>query len=95
MKKKTIKVIGIVILSIFLIYTLFITEEVIRLSNNQQAEPLIVFEESYDDERNEFTYKSLGFTYKVEYWDFEGEKTKVVSQVILLFDRYVIWGWIT
>ena len=43
MKKKVVKIIGIVMLSFILAYTLFIVEESIRLSNNSLAEPLIVF----------------------------------------------------
>ena len=96
MKKSVIKVIGIVILSFFLIYTLFIVEEFIRLSNNSLAEPLIVFGESYSDD-GATAYKSLGFTLITEYSNNEGliDKSNPVSQEFWLFDRLLIWAWIS
>ena len=61
MKKKVVKIIGIVMLSFILAYTLFIVEESIRLSINKSGEPLIVFEENYI--YDSIKYESLGFSF--------------------------------
>ena len=96
MKKKVVKVIGIVILSFILAYTLFIVEESIRLSNNSLSEPIIIFEESYSGSVGDATYKSLGFTLKTEYGSINGSNDLVmpVAQEFWLFDRFLIWAWI-
>lgn len=90
-----IKVVVIVIISIVLIYTLFIVEESIRLSRNTLSEPLIVFEESYIN--GDVTYKSLGFTLKTEYVNFPNSNDVAypISQEFWLFDKILIWGWIS
>ena len=92
MKKKVAKVIGIVIVSFVFAYTLFIIEEVIRLSESLQ-EPLIVIEETntYDS----VTYKSLGYTLNRNY-DCLSDGLCIVNEVkFLLFDKYFICGWIS
>ena len=89
---KIIKVIGIIIISIIAVYILFITEEIIRLSNSLQ-EPLIIIEEknSYDS----VTYKSLGDTLNRNYYC-KSDDLCIVNEVeFLLFDKYFIWGWIS
>lgn len=95
--RKILKITVIAILSVVLVYTLFIVEESIRLSNNSLAEPLIVFEESYSDSEGEVTYKSLGFTLITEYADSEGSNNIVspIAQEFWLFDRFLIWAWIS
>ena len=90
--KKALKVIGIIIISSIIIYTLFIVEEVIRLSESLQ-EPLIVIEEinTYDS----VTYKSLGYTLNRNY-NCLSDGLCIVNEVeFLLFDKYFIWGWIS
>lgn len=89
---KIIKVIGIIIISIIAVYILFITEEIIRLSNSLE-EPLIIIEEknSYDS----VTYKSLGYTLNRNYYC-KSDDLCIVNEVeFLLFDKYFIWGWIS
>lgn len=89
---KIIKVIGKIIISIIAVYILFITEEVLRLSNSLQ-EPLIIIEEknSYDS----VTYKSLGYTLNRNYYC-KSDDLCIVNEVeFLLFDKYFIWGWIS
>ena len=95
--KNILKIIGIAILSVVLVYALFIVEESIRLSNNSLAEPLIVFEESYSGSVGDATYKSLGFTLITEYAYFEDSNDRVypISQEFWLFDRFLIWAWIS
>ena len=90
--KKYLKIIGIIILTIIILYTLFITEEVIRLSKSLQ-EPLIVFEQTntYDS----VTYKSLGYTLNRNY-NCLSDGLCIVNEVeFLLFDKYFIYGWIS
>ena len=89
MKKKVAKVIGIVIVSFVFAYTLFIIEEVVRLSNSLQ-EPLIVLEEvnAYDS----VTYKSLGYTLKRNYYCKSHDLCIVNEVTFLLFNKYFIWG---
>ncbi len=87
--KKFLKFTGITIVSIILIYVLFIVEESIRLSNNAVAKPLIVFEEY---KTREITiYKSIGFTLKND----ECNKGLCGGQEFWLFDKFLIWGWIS
>lgn len=95
--KKKIKIIGIVIILIVFLYTIFIVEESIRLSNNTLAEPLIIFEESYSGNIGDVAYKSLGFTFKVDYANFSNSNDQVypISQEFWLFDKFLIWGWIS
>ena len=90
--KKILKVTGIIIIVPIIIYILFITKEVIRLSKSLQ-EPLIVIEEvnTYDS----VTYKSLGYTLNRNYYC-KSDDLCIVNEVeFLLFDKYFIWGWIS
>ena len=90
--KKILKVTGIIIIVPIIIYILFITKEVIRLSKSLQ-EPLIVIEETntYDS----VTYKSLGYTLNRNY-NCLSDGLCIVNEVeFLLFDKYFIWGWIS
>ena len=90
--KKFLKIMGLIIIVPIIIYVLFITEEIIRLSESLQ-EPLIVFEEvnTYDS----VTYKSLGYTLNRNY-NCLSDGLCVVNEVeFLLFDKYFIWGWIS
>lgn len=86
------KIMGLIIIIPIIIYILFITEEIIRLSKSLQ-EPLIVIEETntYDS----VTYKSLGYTLKRNY-NCLSDGLCIVNEVeFLLFDKYFIWGWIS
>ena len=90
--KKFLKITGLIIIVPIIIYILFITEEIIRLSESLQ-EPLIVLEEinTYDS----VTYKSLGYTLNRNY-NCLSDGLCIVNEVeFLLFDKYFIWGWIS
>ena len=90
--KKFLKIMGLIIIVPIIIYILFITEEIIRLSESLQ-EPLMVFEEvnTYDS----ITYKSLGYTLNRNY-NCLSDGLCIVNEVeFLLFDKYFIWGWIS
>ena len=88
--KKVLKIFGIIILTIIILYTLFIAEEVIRLSESLQ-EPLIVLEETntYDS----VTYKSLGYTLNRKYYCKSDDLCIVNDVEFWLFDKFIIWGW--
>ena len=93
--KKVLKIFGIIILTIIILYTLytlFIVEEVIRLSKSTQ-EPLIVLEETntYDF----VTYKSLGYTLIRKYYCKSDDLCIVNDVEFWLFDKFLIWGWIS
>ena len=90
--KKAVKLIGIIIISVIIIYALFITEEIIRLSESLQ-EPLIVIEEVND--YDSVTYKSLGYTLNRNYNCLSDDLCIVNEVEFLLFDKYFIWGWIS
>ena len=88
--KKFLKIMGLITIVPLIIYILFITEEIIRLSKSLQ-EPLIVLEEinTYDS----VTYKSLGYTLNRNY-NCLSDGLCIVNEVeFLLFDKYFIWGW--
>lgn len=91
------KYVGRVFIVIVLIYTLFIIEESVRLSNNSLAEPLIILDESYSGDIGDVTYRSLGFTLKTDYAKFNDSNDRVypISQEFWLFDIFLIWGWIS
>ena len=90
--KKFLKILGLIIIIPIIIYILFITEEIIRLSESLQ-EPLIVIEEvnTYDS----VTYKSLGYTLNRNY-NCLSDGLCIVNEVeFWLFDKFLIWGWIS
>ena len=84
-------------MSIILMYALFIVEESIRLSKNSLAEPLIVFEKSHSGNLGDVTYRSLGFTLKTEYAKVNSSNDDIypVSQEFWLFNKFLIWGWVS
>jgi len=95
--KKIIKIIVLVFLSVIFLYALFITEEVIRLSRDSLAEPLIVFEEIYIGNNGDVIYESLGFTLTTKFAKFSDSDDMVypISQEFWLFEKFLIWGWIS
>jgi len=95
--KKTIKIARSIVVILILIYTLFIVEESIRLSNNSLAEPLIIFKETYIGKNGDITYESLGFTLITKFANYPGSNdvTYVTAQEFWLFDIFLIWAWIS
>ena len=105
--KRTLKIIGIIIVSIILIYVLFITEESIRLKNKGGREPLIILGGyCWGDklERTERSYKTdckgLGYSLKREYVlsDKSSEDLKMyylIHEEFWLFDKFLLWGWVS
>ena len=90
--KGILKKVGNIIFLIIILYILFIAEEIIRLSDSLQ-EPLIVLEEinTYDG----VTYKSFGYTLNRNFYC-KSDDLCIVNEVeFWLFDKYLIWGWIS
>lgn len=86
-----------IILLFTLLYTIFIIEESIRISNDSSAKPLIILKEESDYEI--ITYYSIGFRLTNRYGysqiDYEENKKVIVGQDLWLFDIFLIWGWIS
>lgn len=82
--KQILKLIAI----IALIYTTFIIIESMRLENDTEGTPMIVFkkEEIKNDSELETDYISLGFTLKKYTYD-----DIVLRESFILFDTYTIW----
>lgn len=80
-----------------MIYTLFIIEETVRISHTSDSKPLIVLKEERNDER--IIYNSIGFklTNRYGYSQVHSEESKkiIVGQEVWLFDKFLIWGWIS
>ena len=56
-----------------------------------------MFEEEYTGDDGDVTYKSLGFTLTTEFAKFSESDDMVypISQELWLFDKFLIWGWIS
>ena len=94
--KKHFKIVGIIVIVIISIYTLFILEESIRLSHNINAKPLIIL--NVDNGSDSVIYESIGFKLSNKYgYPQIGDSDKVVcvGQEIWLFKYFLIWGWIS
>lgn len=91
--KRGIKITITIIITLVLLYTLFITEESIRLLNNKSGKPLIILKEKRTD--NAIEYKSLGFSLKYKlYYKSEG-LVLTNGQEFWLFDTFLIWAWVS
>lgn len=91
--KKIIKIVGIVLLSIMGVYTIFVVEESIRLSKDSSNKPLIILKETNIDKSVDDTvcYDSIGFKLVNKY----GLESSMVGQEFWLFDTFMLWGWIS
>lgn len=90
--KKIIKILGITIISIITIYSIFIIEESIRTSNNMNSKPLIILNK--ENKKENITYNSLGFKLTNKYGVVEDKKI-LIGQEFWLFDSFLIWAWIS
>lgn len=96
MKKKLL----IVLIFLTCFFTIFITEECIRLKINDNSIPLIVFhiEENYsnDSKQLDSTYYSLGFKTKVKYYldeksSLDNYMYKFIEKEFYLFNLILLW----
>ena len=91
--EKIIKKIILIFLIVILTYSLFLFEEVFRISNIKGAKPLIVLKEK--DTNNDTTYQSIGFSLKNSYYHKSDDLVYVNGQEIWLFYIFMVWGWIS
>ena len=102
--KKNIKIIIIILASIIFIYALFITEESIRIEKG--GEPLIILNGTCNHNEipltnnYETTCQSIGFKIKRRYaYEFtpasDVRTFYLVKEEFWLFDKFLIWGWIS
>ncbi len=93
--KKVLKIIGIVLISIIFIYIIFIAEESIRLKKDG-GDPLIKVDKcSYTG--NKYKCKGLGYSITREYTS-KQESSDVyylIGEEFWLFDKILLWGWIS
>ena len=94
--KKILKIIGIVLLCLILIWCLYVTVDAIRLRTMKLGlKPLITLESIEEDTK--LYYKGLGYsvTYHVEKeQDYDLILIKINGAEFRLFDRILIWAWI-
>ncbi len=105
--KRIVKTIGIIILAICLILTIFIVEESLRIENHPGVKPLIITEiDAYvsadtSPDRYSETYKSIGFSVKYDYLkDKRDDDSDLIRYYTIkgefkLFNKYTIWQWIS
>ena len=90
--KKIIKIVGIVLLSIMGVYTIFVVEESIRLSKDSSNKPLIILKETNIDKSVDDTvcYDSIGFKLINKYSDIGvNEESFIIGQEFWLFDTFM------
>ena len=103
--KKALRIFGIIILSILGIYILFVTEEAIRLKSDGQY-PLVILDGGYCEKTDKIQYtengyktncKGLGYSIKREYIPKEESSDiyYLIKEEFWLFDKYLLWGWIS
>lgn len=96
------------LLSILIVFSLFIIEESIRLEKVPNTKPLIIFKIDSDIQNGEATitneheerYKSLGFILKDRYLkDPNSSEDNIAYQLIgrgfYLFGKFRLWEWIS
>lgn len=106
--KKVFKITLIVFITIICIYALFLTEESIRLKNGGKAPVIILRDSGYCDgdktEHTEMRYttncKGIGYRIEREYL-FGGQTNEtdkgyvLIKEEFWLFDKFLLWGWIS
>ena len=105
--KKIIKWIIIVLLSLFMIFIIFIAEESIRLYKQDESKPLIILDSTKycvscisPHEILDMEYYSIGFKVKISYHLDEkstddNKIIRIIGKDFLLFNKYRLWAWIS
>lgn len=93
--KKYFKIFIISVLSLLVLFSIYIGVESYRLSHNSQNRPLLVTREYLSG--NSVVYESIGFTIKNKYVEEDGNYGiyYCIGQDFLLFDKILLWGWIS
>ena len=103
--KKVIKIVLLVILGIILLYAIFIAEESFRLSKDGEY-PLIILNDKYCNKTGGLKEtgtgyivdcEGLGYRIKREYANMEhgSDVYFIISEEFWLFDKFLLWGWIS
>lgn len=104
--KKVWKVIGIIILAIVIIYSIFITIEVVRFNNIVGCKPLIILKDTSVDTTKEIVtglseekYTSLGFTVEYQTNIIREENSDNIQIAIMggefkLFDKIILSAYV-
>ena len=105
--KKFFKVIIFLVVMTFCVFMIFITEECIRLNYIHDSKPLIVTDQTKysvsalePGEEMDIDYFSLGFklrkTYCLDRDSTEDNKmVRIAGEEFYLFNKYLIWAWIS
>lgn len=105
MLKRILKTIMISLIALVCLYSIFIIEETIRLKNGG-IKPLIIISGTCDGDKTvhledyETSCHSIGFTLNRSYIldDQSSEDNRIfmkTKEELWLFDKYLIWGWIS
>lgn len=89
---KNIRVIIVVTFVVLLTFIIYVTEESLRISHNCLAKPLFVIETI--EKEDSVIYESLGFKVVVKDWQLDNE-TICLGQEFWLFNKFMLWGWIS
>ena len=94
--KKVLKIMGIAVLSVILIWCLYVTIDAIRLRTMKLGPRPLVTLDSIEEETKIY-YKGLGYsiTYQVETErDYDMVNIRVYGAEFRLFDKILIWAWV-
>jgi len=91
--KNLFKILISLIILITFMYTFFIMEESIRLSNDTNSKPLIIISQTKNTYQD--TYKSIGFKLINKYGKDEKENLFCIGQEFWLWNKFMLWGWIS
>ena len=106
--KKIIKILLIIFIAVLFLYAIFIAEESIRLKNGGINPIIIVGKDSHCDsdkikhleESYETSCKGIGYRIKREYIldEKSSEDNRIyikIKEEFWLFDKYLLWGWVS
>lgn len=102
--KKYLKKVGLILLIVFILFSLFVVEESIRLERNLNARPLIILGVDTNIQIGKVQvvdeYTSLGFVLKDTYLrDPKSSEDNVAYYLIgrgfYLFGKFRLWEWIS
>ena len=94
--EKVLKVLGIIVLCVVLIWCLYVIIDAIRLRTMKLGPRPLVTLESIEEETKIY-YKGLGYsiTYQVETErEYDMVKIRVYGAEFRLFDKILIWAWV-
>ena len=106
-KNKVCKIICFVLLAVVLLFSIFIAEESIRLKSNDEALPLIITDQTkycvsciQEGEEINMEYYSIGYKVNVRYMMSEESSDDnriilVIGKEFRLFNKFMLWGWIS